>query len=101
MQKRVIYNVLTMTALLAALGTDYFAQAGTCFQAGAVITVAEKMAVRFSKAFPQRTSQPATRLESTLQTAVVAKESAPSSRHDPQQARRCGTFALYLPPPLA
>jgi hypothetical protein len=101
MQRRVIYNVLTMTALLAALGTDYLAQAGTCFQADAVITVAEKMAVRFSKAFPQRSSQPATRLESTRQTAVVAQEFFAIGRHDPQQARCCSTFALHLPPPLA
>ncbi len=100
MHRRVVYNLLTMTALLAAMGTDYLAQAGTLVQADAVISVAEKMAVRFSKSFPQRSSQPVTRLEGIRQTALVTQEYPTVSRDEPQQARNCSAFTLHLPPPL-
>ena len=83
------------------MGTDYLAHAGTYVQADAVVGVAGKMAARFGKAFSQRSSQPATRLETTRQTAVVTREFPATGRHDPQQARYCSTQTLHLPPPLA
>ncbi|GEM_PF-5464169 len=101
MRRRVIYNLLTVAALLGAMGSDYLAQAGTYVQGEAVVGVAEKMAARFGKAFPQRSSQPATRLESTRQTAAVTQEFPTAGRRDPQQARHCSTQTLHLPPPLA
>lgn len=101
MRRRVIYNLLTVTALLAALGTDYLAQAGTHVRAEAVVSVAEKMAARFSRAFPQRSSQPATHLETTRHTAVIVRDFPATGRQDPQQARYCSMHTLHLPPPLA
>lgn len=101
MRRRIIYNLLTVTALLGAMGTDYLVQASTYVQADAVVSVAEKMAARFGKAFQQRSSQPATRLESTRQIAVVTRDFPATGRHDPQQARYCSKQTLHLPPPLA
>ena len=101
MRRRVIYNLLTVTALLSALGTDYLAQAGTAVRADAVVSAAEKMAVKFGDTFARRPSQPAVRFEKTRQVVALTGEYPSSARSEPQQARYCGMHMLHLPPPQA
>lgn len=103
MRQRTLYNLLTVAALLAAMGTDYVAQASTAIRAEAVVQVAERMAGRLGRAYSHKERHPVAQFAQTEQLTTPACR-APL----PWPGQEVGAVAivrerpalLHLPPPL-
>ena len=101
MKRRTICNILTVAALLTALGTDYLASAGQVVRAEAVVNVAERMAARLTRAFARKVTVPAPRMERAAEASQAICMLDVRGIWRPKQADRCQLQTLYLPPPLA
>lgn len=98
-RRQVISNLIVVTALICAAGTDYVANPVSAVNADRVVNIADRMAARLSRAFAHKIDRPAARYPQSRQLAMQA--AIPQSpipqwvvvtRYDLPQL-------LYLPPP--
>lgn len=98
-RRLVISNLIVVTALLCAAGTDYVANAGSAVRADAVVNIADRMAARLSRAFAHKVHQPAMRYPQSRQAVAQSTADRPLVARLVPEVRRDVPQLLYLPPP--
>jgi hypothetical protein len=104
MRQRTLYNLLTVAALLTAMGTDQLAQAATAIRADAVVQVAERMANRFGRTYSEKERHPVAqfaRTERAITPQCRLASIRPQSQSAGVESNRVRPALLHLPPPLA
>ena len=101
MKRKHVYNLLTLAAIIVALGSDCLQSAGESVMPGAMAEVVQKVANRIGRGLCRQVRL--TEERPTLAEAITARSLAlptPEVR-PPRLPQIVGEHLLNLPPPLA